>query len=176
MTKLNLAASMTALFATLITASPALAKKPVVPAPSNVSASYQALWQQGNAMESKAVATLSKAQGDLAKANRAIAETTSKQTGAASAATLAAADFRSLTAATPAVFNTSVEAQAWAKKVAEGAKRWTDAEKRGAKNGKALEKANKDKINAEAAIVKAQSEIEQGRAIQADAQRRSTGL
>jgi hypothetical protein len=176
MKKFALAAPMTALFITLITASPVLAKKAAVPTPSNVSASYQALWQQGNAMEGKAVAKLSKAQGDLSKANRAIAESTSKQAGAASAATVAAADFRTLTAATPAVFNTSVEAQAWAKKVAEGAKRWTEAEKRGAKNGKALEKANKDKINAEASIVKAQSEIEQGRAIQADAQRRSTGL
>lgn len=176
MKKLTLAMPMTALFITLITATPVIAKKSVVPAPSNVSPSYQALWQQGNAMESKSVAKLSKAQGDLAKANRAIAESASKQTGAASAATVAAADFRTLTATTPATFNTSLEAQAWAKKVAEGAKRWTDAEKRGAKNGKALEKANKDKINAEAAIVKAQAEIEQGRAIQADAQRRSTGL
>jgi hypothetical protein len=175
MKKNILAIPMTALFITVMATTPIAAKKEVVPAPSNVSSSYQALWQQGNAMESKAVANLTKAQGDLAKANRAITDATTKQSSAASSATIAAADFRTLTAATPAAFNTSAEAQAWAKKVADGAKRWTDAEKRGAKGSKALEKANKDKINAEAAIVKAQAEIEQGRAMKVDAARRSTG-
>lgn len=150
---------------------PLSAKKETVLPPASVGPSYVAVWQKGYALEAKAAANLAKAQGNLAKANTAIATATSKQTNAANSATVAAADFRSLTASTPANFATSAEAQAWAKKVAEAAKLWTDAEKRGAKGGKLQVKATKDKAAAEAAIVKAQAEIEQGRAIMASAQR-----
>jgi hypothetical protein len=133
---------------------------------------YASLWAKGSVMEAKGIVKLTKAQGDLARANRDIADAKDKQTQASSTSTTSAAEFRSLMATVP-VFNTSADAHLWAKKVSDGAKRWTASDKRGAKGGKELAKATRNKKSAESEIVRAQAEIDQGRAIMADATRRA---
>jgi hypothetical protein len=158
-------------------ASPPLAhaQSSVAAAPVAVTGTYADLWKRGNAMESKALSRLIKAQTKLSKANRDIAAATNKQATSASAGTIAGAEFRQVTASVP-TFTGSSDAAAWAKKVSEAAQRWTKADKRGTQGGKDLVRATKNQKDAEVAIVKAQSDAEQGRSIMADARSRSGGL
>jgi hypothetical protein len=139
-----------------------------------VSGAYGPQWQTGSKMESRAIAKLAKAQTQLAKAKANIIASTNKQSVASGTSITAGEDFRKLMGTVP-TFATSADARAWAKKVGEGAKRWTASDKRGIKGGKALARATKSQKDAEADIVRAQSEIEQGRAIMADAKARASG-
>jgi uncharacterized protein YraI len=144
-------------------------------APIAVSGTYAELWKKGNVMESKALSRLIKAQSKLAKANRDIAAATNKQATSASAGTIAAADFRQITASVP-TFAGSPDAKLWAKRVSDAAERWTKADKRGTQGSKDLTRATKNQQAATADIAKAQSDAEQGRSIMADARSRSGGL
>jgi hypothetical protein len=129
-----------------------------------VSGASSAVWTQGSKMEAKALSRLSKARTKLAKAERDIASANNKQATAASAGTIAAADFRAITAAVP-TFVGSEDAKAWAKKVSDASERWTKADKRGAQGGKELARATKAKKSAEQEIIAAQSDVDRGRAM-----------
>jgi hypothetical protein len=131
---------------------------------SSATAANSAVWTQGSKMEAKALSRLSKARDKLAKAERDIASATNKQATAASAGTIAGADFRAITAAVP-TFVGSEDAKAWAKKVSDASERWTKADKRGAQGGKELARATKAKKSAEQEIIAAQSDVDRGRAM-----------
>jgi hypothetical protein len=128
------------------------------------SGANSAVWTQGSKMEAKALSRLSKARAKLAKAERDIASANNKQATAASAGTIAAADFRAITAAVP-TFVGSEDAKVWAKKVSDASERWTKADKRGAQGGKDLARATKAKKSAEEEIVQAQSDVDRGRSL-----------
>lgn len=128
------------------------------------SGANSAVWTQGSKMEAKALSRLSKARAKLAKAERDIASANNKQATAASAGTIAAADFRAITAAVP-TFVGSEDAKAWAKKVSDASERWTKADKRGAQGGKDLARATKAKKSAEKDIIEAQSDVDRGRSL-----------
>jgi hypothetical protein len=112
-----------------------------------------------SAAQSNALSRLTKAQGKLADANRDIAAATNKQATASAAGTIAAADFRAVTASVP-VFNSSADAKAWAGKVSDAAARWTKADKTGTKGGKQLANAIKRQKKAQEDILRTQSEVD----------------
>jgi hypothetical protein len=155
---------MSALFLLAI-AAPTLSQ-----AQSTTGAGYGVLWKKGSKMEAAAIKRLAQSQAKLAKADNAIVASKNMQVASADAGMVSGTEFREIASMPPAI-NTSLEAREWVKKVSDAAKRWTDADKRGVKGGKNLDRAIKNKADAEAAIIRAKAEIEQGRAIMADAQR-----
>jgi uncharacterized cupredoxin-like copper-binding protein len=148
----------------------AIAAPTLAPAQSTGGTGYNVLWKKGSKMEAAAIKRLAQSQAKLAKADNAIVAAKNLQVASADAGMVSGTEFRQI-ASTPPALSTSVEARDWAKKVADAAKRWTDADKRGVKGGKNLDRAIKNKGDAEAAIIRSKAEIEQGRAIMADAQR-----
>lgn len=109
--------------------------------------------------ESKADSRLAKARKNLAKSEKAIAKANDLQLASGERGQVAASDFRALCKSPPA-FVSSRDAQEWARTVAAGAKRWTDADAKRAKGGKNLERATRDKDEAEADIIRAQAELD----------------
>ncbi len=124
---------------------------------------------RGKAMEAKATAQLTKAQGQLARANRGIENAIAVQKSASEAGEAAAADFRQI-ASTPSTFNNAAEARVWTKRVNDAYDRWAAAEKRNAEGGKNLAGATKDQKAAEADIASANASLEAARKIVAAAQ------
>jgi hypothetical protein len=124
---------------------------------------------RGKAMEAKATAQLTKAQTQLARANRSIENSIAVQKSASEAGEAAAASFRQ-TATTPPPFNNAAEARLWTKQVNDAYDRWAAAEKRNAEGGKDLARATKDQKAAEADIASANASLEAARKIMAAAQ------
>ncbi len=124
---------------------------------------------RGKAMEAKATAQLTKAQTQLARANRSIENAIAVQKSASEAGEAAAADFRQIVT-TPSTFNNAAEARVWTKRVNDAYDRWAATEKRNAEGGKNLAGATKDQKAAEADIASANASLEVARKIVAAAQ------
>lgn len=137
-----------------------------------VTGGFQQMWARGSATERAGIDALAKAQQNLAKADRDIAEATNRQNHGSSNAENASGEFNQTSVNAPSNAN-SDEAAKWSKKAAADAKRWKKGEKEQRRGIAAMRSAQKHKKNAEATLVKAQAQIDAGRAKMAEAQRRS---
>lgn len=117
---------------------------------------------RGKAAEALATAQLTKAQTQLARANRSIENAVAVQKGAVEAGEAAGAEFRQITA-TPPILNNAADARVWTKRINEAHDRWAKAEKRNAGGGKDLARATRDQKAAEASIASANAALETAR-------------
>ena len=137
-----------------------------------VTGGFQQMWARGSATERAGIAALAKAQGKLAKADRDIADANTRQDHGTNSAENASGEFQQTTANTPNEGD-SAEAAKFAKTATANAKRWKKGEREQNRGVADAKKAQKNRQRAEAAIVKAQAQIDAGRAKMAEAQRRS---
>lgn len=137
-----------------------------------VTGKHQKLWDRGTALEREGQNNLSKAQENLAEANRDVLDAQEKRDNNRDKADGASNDFRQLTSTMP-IFTTGKEAARWAKQIGDAAKIWERSSVRSGDGAKDLRDAMRDQSKAQESVDKAQTKIDRGRVMMADAQRQS---
>jgi predicted nucleic acid-binding Zn-ribbon protein len=140
-----------------------------------VTGKFQKLWDKGSKLEAKGLDNLAKAQKDLTNASRDVLNAQSKRDTAQGKVANASAEFRQLTSNIP-YFAEPKDAAKWAKKVSDAANSWSKNNNRQDDGQGDLKKAMKKQASAQGAVDKAQTDIERGRAMKAEAQQRSMAL
>lgn len=136
-----------------------------------VSGEHQRDWDRGNRAEAEGLRDLQSAQRDLVRYSAAVVEAQDKRDTSRSRADNAREAFESLTARP--FFSEAGEARVWAKQVEETAKNWERFEERSEEGARELRRAQRRQANAQEAVDKAQTQIEEGRALMAEAERAS---
>lgn len=137
-----------------------------------VTGKHQKLWDKGTKLEAKGLDDFAKAQKDLTQASRSVLDAKSKRDTAQAKVANASEDFRQLTASVP-YFSGAADAAKWADKVNNAARSWAKNDNRQDDGQSDLSKAIKQQSNAQNTVEKAQSDIDKGRAMKAEAQQKS---
>ena len=137
-----------------------------------VTAKYQKLWDKGIKLEDTGLKNLAKAERDLNEASKDVLNGQSKRDNAQSKMANASAEFRQLTMNVPS-FGNAKDAAKWADRVSNAADSWAKNDNRQEDGQGDLTKAMKKQLSAQKTVQKAQSDIDKGRAMKAEAQQRS---
>lgn len=153
-------------------AAPGVAQEAASAAPIVVSAKHQSHWNRGSALEVEGLKALEKAERDRVRASADIVNAQNRSQSSDARATNAADEFRRLTASSPSYADPR-DALRWANSVQRAAENWAQFQKRGNKGANAIDQASREQRKAEDAVRKAQERIDRGRAMKAEAERRS---
>lgn len=149
----------------------ASAQETTDPSPIVVMAKYQGDWDKGSKLEAEGLAALEVAQRDLVKYSAEVANAQDKRDSSQSRAENARQAFQSLTARP--YFSDPNDARDWARQVQGAAADWAKYDARQGDGANELRKAQKRQAGAQEAVAKAQSRIEKGRSLMAEAERSS---
>ena len=163
---------MVSALAFAIPAVPAMAQDTSYSTPITVTAKHSKTWDKGNKLVQKGIKLRAKADRDHANAERDSARARSVVENARATATNAQREFAQINGSASS-FTASYDALAWVKDLDRAASRWDKAYKAQFKGQKAYNKAFRNLRKAQNAQSKADAMISEGRAIMAEAERKS---
>lgn len=140
--------------------------------PANVADAHQARWISGHKLESDGIEDLAKASAEIARHAEDAAKAQDERMKYRSRSSKAEAEFAALTRG-PVAFSDPREARDWARKVEKAASEWARDDSRRVNRREDLDSASKKQSKAQTDARKAQAKIARGRAMKAEAVRRS---
>lgn len=137
-----------------------------------VTGKYQSDWDKGSALEAEGLTELQKAQQALVKSSADVVNSQNARDSAQAQALNSRSEFQALVSQAMSITDPD-RARDYGKEINKFAKAWENYNDRVQSSTGDLDKASKSQRKAQAAVDKAQTKVDRGRAMMADAERLS---